>query len=400
MKHNWEHKRLKDVCYPKSSIGRASSIYSKDDIIEYIDISSINKDINEIAFNTPYCFGDAPSRAQQCVKYFDVVVSLVRPNLKNIAIVKDDRDNLVASSGFCVLRGKTILPKLIFYIVNSQNFTDALIAKCAGAAYPAVKDDDVKNSIIPVPPMAVQEQIVAELDKINEVIADCRELLRNLDALAQSLFYDTFGDIYLNPKNWKISTLGDVSEKISNGANTKIDLDTYKSEGIMFFRCQNVWRNHFDLSDVVYVNEETNSKMKGSVLKHNDLLVTKIGRLFTENSSLGRVALYEGEDGKANLSGNLSFIRLRPTVVPKFILYILISDYFRDYVRNTTSGGIDKRALNNSQLKALPIYIPPLAIQNQFAAQVERIEEQKKAVEITIAELQTLLDSRMDYWFN
>ena len=188
MKHNWEHKRLKDVCYPKSSIGRASSIYSKDDIIEYIDISSINKDINEIAFNTPYCFGDAPSRAQQCVKYFDVVVSLVRPNLKNIAIVKDDRDNLVASSGFCVLRGKTILPKLIFYIVNSQNFTDALIAKCAGAAYPAVKDDDVKNSIIPVPPMAVQEQIVAELDKINEVIADCRELLRNLDALAQSLF--------------------------------------------------------------------------------------------------------------------------------------------------------------------------------------------------------------------
>lgn len=97
----------------------------------------------------------------------------------------------------------------------------------------------------------------------------------------------------------------------------------------MFFRCQNVWRNHFDLSDVVYVNEETNSKMKGSVLKHNDLLVTKIGRLFTENSSLGRVALYEGEDGKANLSGNLSFIRLKPTVVPKFILYILISVILR-----------------------------------------------------------------------
>lgn len=305
-------------------------------------------------------------------------------------------DSVVDLNTAVMLANQNISVNYLYYILINIDFAN-LVKR---GAVPTLNISELKNIIVPVPPMAVQEQIVAELDKINEVIADCRELLRNLDALAQSLFYDTFGDIYLNPKNWKISTLGDVSEKISNGANTKIDLDTYKSEGIMFFRCQNVWRNHFDLSDVVYVNEETNSKMKGSVLKHNDLLVTKIGRLFTENSSLGRVALYEGEDGKANLSGNLSFIRLKPTVVPKFILYILISDYFRDYVRNTTSGGIDKRALNNSQLKALPIYIPPLAIQNQFAAQVERIEEQKKAVEITIAELQTLLDSRMDYWFN
>ncbi|MDY4810496.1 MAG: restriction endonuclease subunit S, partial [Muribaculaceae bacterium] len=125
-----------------------------------------------------------------------------------------------------------------------------------------------------------------------------------------------------------------------------------------------------------------------------------IGRLFTENSSLGRVALYDGEDGAANLSGNLSFIRLKPIVAPKFILYILISDYFRDYVRNTTSGGIDKRALNNSQLKALPIYLPPLELQEKFAERIEQIDAQKKAVEETIANLQTLLDSRMDYWFN
>ena len=69
-------------------------------------------------------------------------------------------------------------------------------------------------------------------------------------------------------------------------------------------------------------------------------------------------------------------------------------------MRNTTSGGIDKRALNNSQLKELQIYLPPLELQEKFADRIEQIEAQKKVLENTIAELQTLLDSRMDYWFN
>lgn len=168
----------------------------------------------------------------------------------------------------------------------------------------------------------------------------------------------------------------------------------------MFFRCQNVWRNRIDFSDIAYIDEATNLKMGSSRLKHNDLLVTKIGRLFTENSSLGRVALYEGPDNAANLSGNLSYIRLKKSVNPKFILFILISDYFRDYVRNTTTGGIDKRALNNSQLKALKIFLPPMEMQERFAEQIEAIEREKANVEACISELQTLLDSRMDYWFN
>ena len=399
MKHNWEYKTLGSACIPKKEILRASLKFGKEDTIEYIDISSINKDSGK-ATTTTYTFADAPSRAQQVVNDDDVLVSLVRPNLKNIAVIQDNRDNLVGSSGFCILRSRVLIQRFIYYIVNSDSFTNKLVLKCAGAAYPAVREQDVKDIIIPVPPKEVQKLIVAELDKINGVIADCRELLLKLDTLAKSLFYDYFGDIYHNPKGWPVCKLGDVSEKISNGANTKIELDTYKTEGVMFFRCQNVWRNRFDLSDIVYVDEETNSKMKGSVLKHNDLLVTKIGRLFTENSSLGRVALYEGEDDKANLSGNLSFIRLKSNVAPKFILYIMISDYFREYVRNTTSGGIDKRALNNSQLKDLPIYLPPFALQEKFVERIEAIEKQKATVEETIKKMQTLLDSRMDYWFN
>ena len=301
--------------------------------------------------------------------------------------------------GLCSINPlSAVLQNYLFYVLDFSKHK--IIEQGRGSTFKSVGKDIIANHIIPVPPMDVQEQIVAELDKINEIISDCKEAIRNLDALAQSLFYDYFGDPITNPKGWDTVTLGFVSSKISNGANAKIEHDTYKSSGIMFFRCQNVWKNRIDYSDIVYVDEKFNQQFKSSSLKHNDLLVTKIGRLYTENSSLGRVSIYEGEDDKANLSGNLSFIRLTNEVNPQFILYMLISDYFRDYVRNTTTGGIDKRALNNSQLKAFPIFLPPLELQKKFAARIEQIKQQKKCLEETIENMQTLLNSRMDYWFN
>lgn len=66
--------------------------------------------------------------------------------------------------------------------------------------------------------MEEQERIVAELDKINQVIVDCRELLRNLDSLALSLFYDTFGDPVPNPKGWDVAQLGNYVQ-LKNGLN-------------------------------------------------------------------------------------------------------------------------------------------------------------------------------------
>ena len=259
----------------------------------------------------------------------------------------------------------------------------------------------LKEINIPVPSLSEQQSIVAELDKINELISLKKAQLSDLDNLAQSIFYDMFGDPIENEKGWEVKNFGALCLKIANGYNAKLEEDTYKSEGIMYFRCQNVWRNRFDYSDLVYIDEETNKKMKSSSLKHNDFLITKIGRINTENSSLGRISLYEGEDNKANLSGNLCFARLKDNIANhKFILYILISNRFRDYIRRTTVGGIDKRALNVKQISSFPIILPPLSLQQEFAKRIELIEQQKAKISSTIKDLETLLASRMQYWFD
>ena len=116
------------------------------------------------------------------------------------------------------------------------------------------------------------------------------------------------------------------------------------------------------MDDIAYIDEATHVSMNRSSLKHGDILMTKTGRINTENSSLGRAALYMGEDDAANVNGHVYFIRLRGGVNNKFILRILVSDEYKDYIRNVCVGGIDKRQLNKDHIENFPIICPPKSL--------------------------------------
>ena len=146
----------------------ARKIFSQHDVIKYIDISSIDNIKNKIDRYTEYQMTDAPSRAQQCIKENDIIVSTVRPNLKNIAINQMKYDNLVVSSGFCVLRPKKCNPLYLFIALLQDNFTNKMIEKTTGANYPAIKDSDVYLFQIPLPPIELQNRFatfVKQTDK-------------------------------------------------------------------------------------------------------------------------------------------------------------------------------------------------------------------------------------------
>ena len=284
-----------------------------------------------------------------------------------------DFDFCVGADGVKILSSKDFMsPKYLFHFLQYKKVPSLGYSR----HYKLLKEIDV---IYPKS-LSIQSKISDELDMITEMISKYDEQLKELDKLSQSIFYEMFGDPIENEKGWEVKTLKNISEKITSGNNAKLAIGTYKSEGIPYFRCQNVWKNRIDFKDMVYIDEETNQKLKSSVLKHNDLLITKIGRINTENSSLGRVSIYKGEDFQANLSGNLCFIRLLDTVNPIFVLNIMISNYFRDYIRRTTVGGTDKRALKSPQIGRFPIILPPLPLQQSFARKIEAIEAMKSKV--------------------
>ena len=186
-----------------------------------------------------------------------------------------------------------------------------------------------------------------------------------------------FGDAVANPMNWPIKELKDLSVQINSGNTPKGGSENYVEEGIAFFRSQNVWKDCLKMDDIAYIDEETHAKMKKSSLKQGDILMTKTGRINTENSSLGRAALYMGEDDMANVNGHVYFIRLKPEVNNKFVLRILVSDEYRDLIRSVCVGGIDKRQLNKEHIEDFPIICPPDYMVDKYVSFVDQVDKSK-----------------------
>lgn len=174
-------------------IETAKKIFDQHDTIKYIDISSIdNKNYKMTGFQE-YMLNQAPSRAQQHIRKGDIVVSTVRPNLKNIAITELDDENLVASSGFCVLRALKCLPEYLFAIICSDRFTNKMTNIVTGANYPAIKSSDIMNYIVPLPPIQLQNEFADFVAKIDKSQLAIQKSLEELETLKKSLMQEYFG---------------------------------------------------------------------------------------------------------------------------------------------------------------------------------------------------------------
>lgn len=179
----WDEVIVGDVCAPKAQILRASKIFGSTDEIQYIDISSIDNLAHEMTKCTTYTMSDAPSRAQQCVIKGDIVISTVRPNLKNIAIVSKDDENLVASSGFCILRPNNIDRNFLFHYILSEYYTEYLVSLTTGANYPAVRDSDILKSKIYYPPISIQQLFAQRIELIEQQKAEIQSTIADLETL-------------------------------------------------------------------------------------------------------------------------------------------------------------------------------------------------------------------------
>lgn len=122
-----------------------------DDIIDYIDISSVDNESKAIVAHQEIEGTEAPSRARQLLEVGDVLVSTVRPNLNAVAYVETAyKHTLVGSTGYCVLRTKKgVDNRFVFYFCQSPYFIEDMTAQATGASYPAVTASIVRNATVP-----------------------------------------------------------------------------------------------------------------------------------------------------------------------------------------------------------------------------------------------------------
>ena len=237
----------------------------------------------------------------------------------------------------------------------------------------------LKQININYPGFNEQKNIVDILDSLTRIIKVRQKELALFDKLIKARFVEMFGDPISNNFNWNTTKLKNITSKITNGSTPKGGSKNYVNSGVMFLRSQNIWRNHIDSSDVVFISEKTNLKLQKSVLKNNDILITKTGRINTQNSSLGRAALYSGKDNSANINGHVYLIRLKNhnLVLPRFLVTVLTGEAYRKYIRKVCVGGIDKRQINLNQVENFPIILPPVKKQQEFISLIQQVDKSK-----------------------
>ena len=292
-----------------------------------------------------------------------------------------------------------IQKKYLFYYLKSPYFQNAIMNVGVRAAQAGFNKEDLSKLEIECPSMSEQSNIIKRLTKIDIVINKRKKEMRLLDDLIRARFVEMFGDAVVNPMHWPVKRLKELSVQINSGNTPKGGSENYVEEGITFFRSQNVWKDHLEMDDIAYIDVETHASMKKSSLKKGDILMTKTGRINTENSSLGRAALYDGEDDMANVNGHVYFIRLKKGVNNKFVLRILVSPEYRDLIRSVCVGGIDKRQLNKEHIEGFPIICPPNDMIEKYVAFTDQVNKSKIEVQKALDETQQLFDSLMQQYF-
>ena len=219
---------------------------------------------------------------------------------------------------------------------------------------------------IPLPDINEQHEIATKLDKIDALIAERQQQLELIDQAVKSRFIELFGDIVLNPFGWEKDYLGVVCD-VRDGTH---DSPHYHSTGFPLVTSKNVTGGEIDLTDCSLISEADFNKInERSKVNMGDIIMPMIG-------TVGKPVIVNVEPNFA--IKNVSLIKFKDDsrVLNTFVRSLLQSDYFDDAVLSKVRGGTQK-FISLGDIRKLAVIVPPMELQEQFAAFVEQTDKSK-----------------------
>ena len=249
---------------------------------------------------------------------------------------------------------------------------------------------DLKRFDIPLPPKSTQLAIVTELDKINELIRLKKEQLKDFDNLAQSLFYEMFGDPVENENGWEVKKLKEIGEIKTGNTPSRSNDNFYNEKFIEWIKTDNIRNEQMNPTTAAEYLSRDGAECGRIVSKGSILVACIAGSL----SSIGKCCI---------TTKNVAFNQQINAITPygdfcnSIYLYELIRNSYKYIQQNATTGM--KHILSKSIFEKMKFPFPPLSLQRLFAQRIEQIEREKSEVQKSIQDLETLLASRMQCWF-
>ncbi len=243
-----------------------------------------------------------------------------------------------------------------------------------------------------LPAYSDQQSIATELDAVQEMIDGYKAQIADLDALAQSIFLDTFGDPITNPKGWEKEYLSNMCIRMSTGPfGSMLHKTDYSETGIPSINPQDIKDNKVLTDNIARVSFDKAKELSKYILKKDDIVLARRG-------DLSKCAVITAkEDGWLCGTGSF-FLQLR-RMLPIVFYYQYTAGSIQKYLNNKSLGATMPN-LNQGILSNLFMPLPPMELQQQFATQVEAIEEQKALLRQQLADAETLMAERMQYYFS
>lgn len=284
-----------------------------------------------------------------------------------------------------VLRPKQGLD--VDYLCYSLMFYD-VSGLVNGATRQKLTQADMRKMEIPVPPLEEQRRIAALLDKVSDLIAKRRTQLDKLDLLVKAQFVEMFGDIILNPYGWDEDILGSVCD-VRDGTH---ESPQYYDAGFPLVTSKNVTGGKIDLTDCSLICETDYNKInERSKVDIGDIIMPMIG-------TVGKPVIVNIEPNFAIKNVSLIKFRHNSKVLNIYILALLQSDYFDTAVLSRIRGGTQK-FISLGDIRNLEILVPPIELQNEFAAFTELIQKSKLAIQQSLDKLEILKKALMQQYF-
>lgn len=388
MKQGWEYKKLGEVCEV------VSGSTPKTNVPEYwgeghywVTPAELNDTIVYIDKTERQITDEALTKTKLRLLPVGTVLLSSRAPIGKVAITKTE---MYCNQGFknCIC-SDSIYNKYLFYFLRLKK--EYLNSLGRGATFKEISKSIVESITIPLPPKSTQLTIVSELDKINELIRLKKGQLKDYDNLAQSIFYEMFGDPVENEKGWEVKKMKDVCTHIVDCPHStpkKADTTTnypcirtseLKGGTISWSTMQYLEKDEYE-KRIARLKPETGDIIFGREGTIGDAVILPSGY----NFSLGQRTMLIRTDNEM--------------IINTFMHRTLMSEWIKHQIEYVNVSSTVAH-VNIKDFKLFDVPLPPLPLQHLFAQRIEQIERQRSAVQKSITDLETLLASRMQYWF-
>ena len=385
-----EKLRIGDVCDILSGYAFKSENYV-DSGIRIIRISNVQK--GHIEDNTPAFYPlDTKGLCKYMLEKGDLLMSLTG-NVGRVAILEEELLPAALNQRVACLRLKSnrILKNYLFYVLNNNFFEQECIMASKGVAQKNISTEWLKDYEIPLYALDQQDKIVALLNSVQNVMSNRKRQLEKLDELVKARFVEMFGDPVSNPMGWQVKPLMEMGY-CKNGMNFHTGDSGIEMHclGVGDFKEYSVIDGTEHLTTISLNEEPPLERM----LQNGDIVFVRSNG---NKSLVGRCVVVYPYDTPTTYSGFC--IRYRLTgdeVIISYLLRVLKTDSMR---KKMAGRGANIQNLNQQILASLDIPLPPLELQEQFAAFVAQVDKSKVAIQKALDEAQLLFDSLMQKYF-